>query len=88
MAKKPAKSGTQLLHLVFGGELEDLSGVHFRDVAHLDIVGVFPDYDEALKAWNTKARETIDNAHARYFIVPLHELLDPTAARPPRRRKS
>jgi hypothetical protein len=88
MTRKPARSGTQLLHLVFGGELEDLSGIHFRDVSHLDIVGVFPDYDEALNAWNAKARETIDNAHARYFIVPLHKLLDPAAKGSSRRRKA
>lgn len=29
----------QLLHLVFGGELEDLDGCEFRDLSALDIVG-------------------------------------------------
>jgi hypothetical protein len=88
MAKKPARRAKQLLHLVFGGELEDLAGVHFRDVAHLDIVGVFADYEQAMRAWNAKARETIDNAHARYFIVPLHELLDPSALKPRGRKRA
>ena len=70
---KPA----QLLHLVFGGELADLDGVEFRDVGALDIVGIYPNYAEAETAWLAKARETIDNAQMRYFIVHLHRLLDP-----------
>jgi hypothetical protein len=28
-------------------------------------------------AWLGKARETLDNAQMRYFIVHLHRLLDP-----------
>lgn len=67
----------QLLHLVFGGELENLEDVSFRDLSALDIVGVFPNYAEAEKAWRAKAQATIDNAHMRYFIVHLHRLLDP-----------
>ncbi len=66
----------QLLHLVFGGELQDLEGVTFRDLSALDVVGVFPNYAEAEKAWRAKAQQTIDNAHMRYFIVHLHRLLD------------
>jgi hypothetical protein len=67
----------QLLHMVFGGELSDLEHVEFRDLAKLDVVGFYPDYAEAYKAWQSKARETIDNAQMRYFIVHLHRLLDP-----------
>jgi len=67
----------QLLHLVLGGELENLEEVKFRDLKALDIVGVFPNYQEAEKAWRAKAQETVDNAHMRYFIVHLHRLLDP-----------
>ena len=67
----------QLLHLVFGGELEELHGVHFRDPSKLDIVGVFPDNESALAAWKAKAHSTVDNAHMRYFVVHLHKLLDP-----------
>ena len=37
----------QKLHLVFGGELQDLDGVRFRDIKGLDIVGIFPDYASA-----------------------------------------
>lgn len=67
----------QLLHLVFGGELENLEEVSFRDLDDLDIVGVFPSYGAAEKAWRAKAQATVDNAHMRYFIVHLHRLLDP-----------
>ena len=68
---------TQLLHLVFGGELEDPSVVRFRDLGDLDIVGIFPSYAAAEKAWRAKAQQTVDNAHMRYFIVHMHRLLDP-----------
>lgn len=67
----------QLLHLVFGGELENLEEVQFRDLDKIDMVGVFPNYAEAEKAWRAKAQASVDNAHMRYFIVHLHRLLDP-----------
>jgi hypothetical protein len=71
----------QLLHLVFGGELTDLNKVEFRDLAKLDIVGIYPNYAAAYAAWKAKAQQTVDNAHMRYFIVHLHRLLDPDADR-------
>ncbi|MBY0421513.1 MAG: DUF4170 domain-containing protein [Parvularculaceae bacterium] len=67
----------QLLHLVFGGELENLEDVRFRDLSKVDFVGLYPNYREAEKAWRAKAQQTIDNAHMRYFVVHLHRLLDP-----------
>jgi len=70
----------QLLHMVFGGALEDLEGVTFQDLDNLDIVGIFPDYATAHEAWERKARETMDIAEMRYFIVHLHKLLDPEDA--------
>ena len=74
-----AKSDEQLIHLVFGGELSDVSAVRFKDLAKLDVVGFYPNYAKAHAAWQGKARETIDNAQMRYFIVHLHRLLDPSA---------
>ena len=67
----------QLLHLVFGGELEKLTGTEFKNLNELDIVGIFPDYAAAAQAWKAKAQQTVDNAHMRYFIVHLHRLLEP-----------
>ena len=70
----------QLLHLVFGGELEKLGGMEFKNLDELDIVGIYPDYASAHVAWKAKAQMTVDNAHMRYFIVHMHKRLDPTAA--------
>lgn len=72
--------GKQLLHLVFGGELEDIAGVTFKDLSRLDIVGIYPNYATAHAAWKAKAQATVDNAQMRYFIVHLHRLLDPAAS--------
>jgi hypothetical protein len=71
------RNDKQLLHLVFGGELERLHEIRFRDLSSLDIVGIYPSYAEAYKAWKEKAQLTVDNAQMRYFIVHLHRLLDP-----------
>jgi hypothetical protein len=70
----------QLLHLVFGGELDSLDRLHFADLSRLDIVGIFPNYRTAYDAWKGKAQGSVDNARMRYFIVHLHRLLDPDAA--------
>ena len=70
----------QLLHLVFGGELERLDGIEFKDLSNLDIVGIYPNYATAYAAWKGKAQATVDNAQMRYFIVHLHRLLDPATA--------
>lgn len=67
----------QLLHLVFGGELTELDGVEFTDLDGVDFVGIYPNYAKAYDAWKSKAQQTVDNAHMRYFIVHLHRLLDP-----------
>lgn len=75
--KKP-----QLLHLVFGGELKDLDSHEFSDLANLDIVGIFPDYQSAYGAWKSAAQRSVDNAMMRYFIVHLHRMLEPNGLTP------
>jgi hypothetical protein len=74
----PTDDHKQRLHLVFGGELVDLEGTEFRDLDTIDIVGLFPDYQSAYKAWKARAQATVDNAHMRYFVAHLHRLLEPT----------
>lgn len=74
----PEQTEKQLLHLVFGGELSDLSGTEFRDLSKIEIIGMFPNYASAHKAWKAAALATVDNAHMRYFIAHLHRLLDPS----------
>jgi hypothetical protein len=76
------KSSNQLLHLVFGGELKSLDKTTFNDLKKLDIVGIFPNYAEAYKAWKSAAQRTVDSAQTRYFIVHIHKLLDPDATPP------
>ena len=77
--KESGAGQKQLLHLVFGGELEALGKPRFRDLSAIDIVGIYPNYAEAHRAWKEKAQMTVDNAEMRYFIVHLHRLLDPEA---------
>jgi hypothetical protein len=84
--EKKSNAPKQLVHLVVGGELNDVKNVDFKDLSKLDVVGFFPNYAEAHRAWLGKARETIDNAQMRYFIVHLHRLLDPTTATAKRKK--
>ena len=67
----------QLLHLVFGGELQSVADIEFKDLDKLDIVGIYPNYAAAYAAWKAKAQGSVDNAQMRYFIVHMHRLLDP-----------
>jgi myo-inositol-1(or 4)-monophosphatase len=78
-SKTKAASGSakQLLHLVIGGELKDVTGVEFRDLSKVDFVGAYPSYKAAYDAWKGAAQRTVDNAHMRYFILHAHRLLDP-----------
>lgn len=71
-------SDKQLLHLVIGGELKSLEGPpEFRDLSKVDLVGAFPSYEEAVRAWRAKAQATVDNALMRYFVLHAHKLLTP-----------
>jgi hypothetical protein len=68
----------QLLHLLIGGQLKSLEGPpEFRDLAKVDLVGAYPSYKDARRAWKMKAQATVDNALMRYFIIHAHRLLDP-----------
>ncbi len=70
----------QLLHLVIGGELKSLEGTpEFKDLTKIDLVGAFPTYQDARRAWLAKAQQTVDNALMRYFIIHAHKLLTPGA---------
>jgi Domain of unknown function (DUF4170) len=82
MADIPKPASKQLLHLVFGGELNSVADIEFRDLNKLDIVGVYPNYASAYAAWKAKAQGTVDNAEMRYFIVHLHRLLEPERQAP------
>lgn len=64
------------LHLVFGGEMVDPRGTEFIDSSKIDVVGIFPDYASAHRAWKNAAQRTVDNAQTRYFIAHLHRLME------------
>jgi hypothetical protein len=73
----PSRESKQLLHLVFGGELKNLESNEFRDPSKIDVVGIFPDYASAERAWRSRAQTTVDSAQTRYFIVHLHRFMEP-----------
>lgn len=71
MSKEP------LLHLVFGGPVSDPQTLTFTDTAKLDLVGIFPNYAEAEKAWRQRSQANVDDAMTKYVIVHLHRLMEP-----------
>lgn len=66
-----------LLHLVFGGRVSDPQTLDFTDLTDIDVVGIFPDYKSAEKAWRAAAQRTVDDAEMKYVVVHLHRLLEP-----------
>ena len=68
------------LHLVFGGRVSDPQTLDFTDLNARDIVGLFPDYAAAEKAWRAAAQRTVDDAEMKYVVVHLHRLLEPDPA--------
>lgn len=77
MAASAHEQKEQLLHLVFGGEVESPDSHTFVDVDNLDIVGIYPSNAAAEDAWRAKAQATVDSATTRYFVVHMHKLLEP-----------
>jgi hypothetical protein len=69
----------QLLHFVFGGELESTTEIDFKDLTKLDFVGMYPNFAQARKAWLAKSQASVDNAQMRYFMVHMHRLMEPDA---------
>lgn len=68
---------SQLLHLVFGGRVKDPMTTDFIDPSNLDVIGIFPDYASAEKAWRGAAQRTVDDAEMKYVVVHLHRLMEP-----------
>lgn len=70
------------LHLVFGGRVRDPQTLDFDDLGSIEIVGIFPDYATAEKAWRAAAQRTVDDAEMKYVVVHLHRLLEPDLLAP------
>lgn len=62
---------TQVLYLVFGGELEEISKKVIRNPDDIDLVGIFSSRDKAYDAWKAKSQQMVDNALIRYFIIDI-----------------
>ena len=67
------------LHLVFGGRVNDPTTLDF-DPKSIDVVGIFPDYASAEKAWRGAAQRSVDDAEMKYVVVHLHRMLEPDPA--------
>ena len=65
------------MQLVMGGRVKNPQTLEFQDLTQVDLVGVYPDYASAEKAWRGAAQRTVDDAEMRYVIVHLHRLLEP-----------
>lgn len=65
------------MHLVMGGRVKDPRGLDYENLDKVDLVGVYPDYEEAEDVWRSNAQRTVDDAEMKYVIVHLHKLLEP-----------
>jgi hypothetical protein len=65
------------MHLVMGGRVSDPQGLDFEDLGAIDVVGFFPDYASAERAWRGAAQRTVDDAQMKYVIVHLHRMMEP-----------
>jgi hypothetical protein len=70
------------LHLVFGGRVSDPRTLDFNDFNSMDLVGIFPNFEEAEEAWRSNAQRTVDDAEMKYVVVHLHRLLEPEIITP------
>lgn len=71
------------LHLVFGGRVNDPRTLDFDDLDSIEVIGIFPNYATAEKAWRAAAQRTVDDAEMKYVVVHLHRLLEPDMLAPP-----
>lgn len=70
------------LHLVFGGRVRDPQTLDFDDLGTIEIIGIYPDFASAEKAWRAAAQRTVDDAEMKYVVVHLHRLLQPDLIAP------
>jgi hypothetical protein len=65
------------MHLVFGGRVKDPRTLDFEDLSKLDVVGFYPDYASAERAWRGAAQRTVDDAEMRFVVVDLQKMMQP-----------
>ncbi len=66
-------------YIVVGGEVDSVDALcrRFRDPAKVEFVGGYTNHQDASNAWRARAQQTVDNAHMRFFIMPV-DLLFPS----------
>jgi hypothetical protein len=62
-----------MAYWVIGGEYSDGSFAELAPGAQMERLGPFASYDEAKKAWASRAWATVDNALMRFRIVEDEE---------------
>ncbi|MCF8473617.1 MAG: DUF4170 domain-containing protein [Emcibacter sp.] len=67
-----------LLHLVFGGKVDNPETLDFVNPEQLDVIGIFPNYKKAYEAWKAASHSHVDDAMTKYVIVHLHKLMEPS----------
>ncbi len=65
------------LYLVFGGKVVDPRETKYVDATQLDIIGIYPTYEDAKNAWKGASQSNVDDAMTKYVIVYLNKLLHP-----------
>jgi len=66
-----------LLHLVFGGKVDDPQTMEFSEPDNLNIIGIFPNYKQAYEAWKKASHANVDDAMMKYVVVHLHRFMVP-----------
>ena len=69
----------QLLHLVIGGELQDVGVNEFRDLTKIDFVGAYPNYAQAYADQVEKDYESFQAAirSGRFPVETLPSEIEP-----------
>lgn len=62
------------MHLVLGGPFSAADPFQLT-TDQIELVGLFPNYDDALEAWRGASQRTIDDAEMRFVVVPLHDIV-------------
>ena len=69
---KTAEAGSQELYLVYGGAISDPRRDDFSEPGDIEIVGIYPSYEDALDAWRGVSQRHIDEAFVKYRLVRIN----------------
>ncbi len=69
--------GKQALYLIIGGMLKDLESGEFEDLAAIELVGIYENFEHAENIWRQKSQASVDIAAKCYRMVALHHIMSP-----------